>query len=67
MIRYTYNAQVQPPAPFVYLTLRNPADGSEVQNVAAQIDNEPWVLLGRDVVNAHRLVLDGPQFTLEIG
>jgi hypothetical protein len=29
--------------------------------------NEPWVLLGRDVVNAHRLVLDGPQLALEIG
>jgi hypothetical protein len=29
--------------------------------------NEPWVLLGRDVVNGHRLVLDGPQLVLEIG
>jgi predicted aspartyl protease len=28
---------------------------------------EPWVLLGRDVLNAHRLFLDGPQLTLEIG
>jgi predicted aspartyl protease len=126
VIRYTYNTQVQPPAPFVFLTLRNPADGRELQNVPAQIDlgadqtvlpdavvetldlpqmgtmavgglggitytlptyavllsihdqprqpvkvigaaNEPWVLLGRDVMNAHRLVLDGPKLTLEIG
>jgi hypothetical protein len=28
---------------------------------------EPWVLLGRDVLNAHRLLLDGPHLTLEIG
>ena len=126
MIRYSYNTQVQPPAPFVFLTVRNPADGNELQNLPAQIDlgadqtvfpealvgalglpqmgtivvcgfrgatytlptkavflrihdlplqpvkvigvaNEPWVLLGRDVVNAHRLVLDGPQLALEIG
>ncbi len=28
---------------------------------------ETWVLLGRDVLNAHRLLLDGPQLFLEIG
>jgi hypothetical protein len=28
---------------------------------------EPWVLLGRDVLNAHRLLLDGPGLALEIG
>ena len=28
---------------------------------------EAWVLLGRDVLNAHRLLLDGPQLFLEIG
>jgi hypothetical protein len=28
---------------------------------------EKWVLLGRDVLNAHRLLLDGPQLALEIG
>jgi hypothetical protein len=126
VIRYRYNTQVQPPAPFVALTLRNPGDGSELHNIPAQIDlgadqtvlpeamiqaldlprmgsmtvgglggvistlptyavllgihdlplqpvkvigavNEPWVLLGRDVVNNHRLVLDGPQLALEIG
>jgi hypothetical protein len=126
VIRYSYNTQVQPPAPFVLVTLRNPADAKELPNVPAQIDlgadqtvlpnavvqaldlpqmgtmmvgglggvnytlptyavhlrihdfpfqpvkvigaaNEPWMLLGRDVVNAHRLVLDGPQLALEIG
>jgi hypothetical protein len=125
VIRYSYNTQTQPPAPFVHVALRNPADGSELRDVAAQIDtaadrtvlpdmivqalklpqmgtqavggfegasytlptyavllsihnlpprpikvlgaaNEPWVLLGRDVVNAHRLVLDGPLLILDI-
>ena len=28
---------------------------------------ESWVLLGRDVLNAHRLVLDAPQLFVEIG
>ena len=28
---------------------------------------ESWVLLGRDVLNAHRLLLDGPHLGLEIG
>jgi hypothetical protein len=28
--------------------------------------DEPWVLLGRDVLNSHRLVLDGPQLILEL-
>ncbi len=27
---------------------------------------EPHILLGRDVLNAHRFLLDGPQLTLEI-
>jgi hypothetical protein len=28
--------------------------------------DEPWILLGRDVLNLYRLVLDGPKLTLEI-
>ena len=28
---------------------------------------EPWILLGRDIMNAHRMLLDGPQLFLEIG
>jgi hypothetical protein len=27
---------------------------------------ESWVLLGREILNAHRLVLDGPQLFVEI-
>lgn len=126
MIRYGYQSQLQPPAPFVYVTLRNPVTGVEEQDVPAQLDTaadrsllpdslvqalalpqigtikiggvggvtqtmpcypvqvaihnlaaqlievvasagEPWMLLGRDLLNAHRLLLDGPQLFLEIG
>jgi hypothetical protein len=28
---------------------------------------EPWVLLGRDVLNSYRLLLDGPNLAMEIG
>jgi hypothetical protein len=38
VIRYRYNTQVQPPAPFVHLQLRNPADGRELSSIPAQID-----------------------------
>ena len=38
MIRYRYNTQLQPPAPFVHLLLRNPADNNELSAVPAQID-----------------------------
>jgi hypothetical protein len=114
MIRYTYNAQKQPPAPFVLVRLRHPHTGAELPDVPAQLDSgadqsvlpiaiahaltlphtgevevsgvggnresmeryavllgihnlplqpvevlahpgEPWVQLGRDVLNAHRL------------
>lgn len=30
-------------------------------------ESEPWVLLGRDMLNGHRLLLDGPNLALEIG
>ena len=34
---------------------------------AALGERERHILLGRDVLNAHRCLLDGPQLTLEIG
>jgi hypothetical protein len=126
MTRYPYPALKQPPAPFVYLTLRHPVAGAEARGVPAQVDtaadrtllpqavadalgldrigeldiggvggtrdtmplyavllgiqplpvrlvevvahaDEPWVLLGRDVLNGHRIVLDGPNLVLELG
>lgn len=125
MIRYTYNTQKQPPAPFVRVTLRHPNTGAEVRDLPAQLDTgadrsvlplsvasalalhqsgvmevigvggngeempvfdvllgvhnltplrtevlahpgEPWVLLGRDVLNGYRAVFDGPNLILEI-
>lgn len=126
MIRYAYQRQIRPPAPFINLVLSNPVTGAEMTGVAAQIDSaadrtlvpetvvqalnlpqigstpiggvgglvqqmptyplrvkihelpdqtievvasagETWVLLGRDVINHHRIVLDGPNLALEIG
>jgi hypothetical protein len=39
VIRYHYVSQLQPPAPFVYVTLRNPVTGTEQQDVPAQVDS----------------------------
>src|SRR5262249_48851471 len=124
--RYRYVSQLNPPAPFILVTLRNPVTGAEQQAVPAQVDSaadrtllpeaivqalvlpqigsnaiggvggiiqtlpsypvqvtihnrpaqtvevvasagENWILLGRDILNAHRTVLDGPQQFTEIG
>lgn len=126
MIRYRYQSQLQPPAPFVYVSLRNPVTGQELRDQPAQLDTaadrtllpesavqslslprireisigvageavhlmpvypvtiaihdlpgqtveavatagERWIVLGRDILNAHRILLDGPQLSLEIG
>jgi len=126
LIRYVYNTQRKPPAPFVLVTIRHPLSGAEVRDVPAQLDtgadrslipqaivdalelnfsgsltiggvggtveemklypasvgihrlepqlvevlshpDEPWVLLGRDLLNNFRLLLDGPGLALEIG
>jgi predicted aspartyl protease len=125
VIRYRYAQQLTPPAPFVYVTLRCPATGSQAADLPAQLDtaadrtvlpgsvvealglvedgralfqgfagevielpimlieiqvhnlppsltravlgrDEPHILLGRDVLNAYRVLLDGPQDILEI-
>lgn len=125
MIRYRYQEALEPPAPFIHVTLVNPATGATLTSVPAQIDSaadrsvlpprlvtaleltqfgdlevaglggevgqlptypvllgihdlparshlvlacegEPWVLLGRDVLNQYRIVLDGPASAVEI-
>jgi hypothetical protein len=125
MIRYAYNRQVEPPAPFIHVALRGPGAASSLDNLAAQIDTaadrtvipgglvsrlglipldelpvagfggnvllvptylvevtvrgqpprhvevlahegETHILLGRDILNHHRLLLDGPGLALEI-
>jgi len=126
MIRYAYNRQVDPPAPFVHVSLRPPVEGNSLDNLPAQVDTaadrtvipgelvtrlglvpldelpvagfggqvllvttylveislrdgpsrpievfahegEPYILLGRDVLNHLHLRLDGPGLVLEIG
>jgi hypothetical protein len=123
--RYRYVTQLNPPAPFVSLILRNPISGTELRDVPAQVDSaadrtllpdtvvqalalpqigsipiggvggivqtmpsypvelaidnlpvqtfevvasagETWVLLGRDVLNTRRQVLDGPQQFVDV-
>jgi hypothetical protein len=125
MIRYGYNQQVQPPAPFVHVTLRCPETGKSLADVPAQLDcaadrsvipgklvgdlglvpydelpvsgfggqvfvvrtyrvelgirgflpvlsevfahdEEPVILLGRDILNRHNIALLGPTQKLEI-
>jgi predicted aspartyl protease len=125
VIRYRYQTQIIPPAPFVLITVRNPQTGDSRVGVAAQLDTaadrtvvpdeiirelalprtgtvtvvgiggsvstmalhraeltmpgaststievavsagEPWILVGRDILNGLRIVLDGPQLLLEI-
>jgi len=126
MIRYRYNRQVAPPAPFVNVTIRVPASGAVASNRPAQLDtaayrtvipsflahelgleplddvsvtalgghtialpsyiieiqvhdfpprrieviasdDEPHCLLGRDILNGLRIMLDGPNLSMEIG
>ena len=126
MIRYQYQNQIEPPAPFVLVTIRNLRSGAIRIDVPGQLDTgadrtvvtedividlalpqtgsitvegvggvittlsihraeitlpgqspmrlevatsagEPWILLGRDILNGVRVVLDGPQLILELG
>jgi hypothetical protein len=125
-LRYNYNRQVSPPAPFVYVTVARPHEpDTAISNLPAQLDTaadfsaipaglverlqlvqlddapiagfgghvtlapiylvelgvqpfgaeivrvladreEPFVLLGRDVLNRYKILLDGPQLIFEI-
>jgi hypothetical protein len=125
MARYRYAAEFNPAAPFVQVTLRNPATGEQREGIPAQLDTaadrtvlpeavalslhlnrigetliggfggtvtvvplygvllgvhtfaprsmevlahpeEQWILLGRDVLNQLRSLLNGPATALEI-
>jgi predicted aspartyl protease len=125
MIRYSYNQQITPPAPFVHVTIQPPEGAIASSDLPALLDtaaditvipdrvavelrlipldempiggfdgrvsgvstylvqlamreytptiirvvasrDEPYVLLGRDVLNGYRVVLDGPQLRLEV-
>jgi len=125
MIRYAYNRQMSPPAPFVHVTVGCSQTGMEIGDLPAQLDtaadrtvvplqivsqlglvpldevtvsdfggqillsptyrvvltvrnsqrqiveviaypDESMVLLGRDVLNQFRIMLDGPGLALEL-
>ena len=125
VVRYAYNRQVTPPAPFVHVTVRAPYDGSPGVELPGQIDtgadlsvipgrlvdqlrlvpldsistagfgghlltlptfvvelrireltpvttkivassDETFALIGRDVLNRFTIMLDGPNFALEL-
>lgn len=125
MVRYNYTRSVEPPAPFVHVTLRCPVPDKIVSDVPALLDcaadrsvipaaivdqlelvqidevpimgfgghvvtapsflieialrqlpavtveaiadaDEPYVILGRDVLNSFRVLLDGPNLVVEI-
>jgi len=123
LIHYRYHDALEPPAPFVNVTLVHPVTSAMLSNLPGQVDSgadrtvvptrlvealdlpqvgerqvaglgghietfslyavrlsvhdrptqllsvlacpgEPWILLGRDCINAHKLVLNGPGLTL---
>ena len=104
MVRYNYNRQVDPPAPFVHVVLTRPDASIAPTEWAAQLNTGAdvtvvpagavqamalaetgqcaacarcwWrsgacressdVLLGRDVLNQYRILLDGPSLTFEV-
>jgi len=60
MVRYTYNQQVNPPAPFVHLSVRPPRGGATGIIVPAQIDTaaDLSVIPGRLVEELQLVPLD---------
>lgn len=125
-MRYRYNQQISPPAPFIHVTLARPDGTVATAELPAQLDTaadisavpatviahlglvqfdsiqiaafggilrttpsflvqltvracepviikvvgsfeESYILLGRDVLNRYRILLDGPREVLEIG
>lgn len=63
MIRYRYTNQLNPPAPFVNVSVICPTTGSRVANMPAQVDSaaDRTVLPGQ-VVESLALVEDGRAF-----
>lgn len=70
MIRYRYVQTLTPPAPFVYVLIHCFATGAampEYSVVRAALGRyEPHVLLGRDVLNYHDILLQGSQQAVDI-
>jgi hypothetical protein len=68
VIRYRYQSQVQPPAPFVAITLLNPITGAEQVGVPAQIDTAAdRSLLPETIVESLRLPRIGDLPVIGVG
>ena len=82
MIRYNYNRQVNPPAPFVHVAIERPTVGGTTIEMSAQIDSAadisviPWgvvdelqlVQFGEQVVGGFGgYTLEIPTFLIRIG
>ena len=66
MIRYRYLTQLQPPAPFVHVTLRNPVTGAEEHNVPAQLDTAADRTLLPDTVVVPTVTPDAAAVTVHV-
>jgi hypothetical protein len=49
-----------------YLASVSIHDLAPLANRAVLGEHEPFVLLGRDILNSYKILLDGPQLSLEI-
>lgn len=68
MIRYRYLTQVKPPAPFIYVTLRNPRTGAELNDLPAQLDTAAHrTVLPVDLVQALGLLQVGSRLIAGLG
>ena len=68
MIRYRYITQVKPPAPFIYVTLRNPKTGVELHDLPAQLDTAAdRTVLPADLVQGLGLLQVGNILTAGLG
>lgn len=60
MIRYGYNQQVNPPAPFVHVMVRCPESGASIDDLPAQLDSaaDRSVIPGKLVVDLSLVPFD---------
>ena len=66
-----YNRDIEPPAPFLDVTVEHPTTGQRL-SFPAKLDmeviviTEPHALLGRDVLNYFYTRLNGPDLTFDL-
>ena len=68
MTRYSYNRQIDPPAPFVHVTVKQPTGDAAIADVPAQLDTAADVtVLPRELVDQLRLVQLGDALVQRFG